>query len=65
MGQRAKRMEAWVSATATLKDAFAEMLLHDAGWVAVLDGDRYIGVLTPDSLHAAMRHSMDSVRPDA
>ena len=34
------------------------MLLHDAGWVAVLEGGRFLGVLTPDSLHAAMRHSM-------
>jgi len=60
VADRARRMAAYVGATATLKDAFAEMLLHDAGWVAVLDGDRYMGVLTPDSLHAAMRHSMDA-----
>jgi hypothetical protein len=26
--------------------------------VAVLDGDRYIGVLTPDSLHQALRRSI-------
>ena len=43
---------------ATLKDALSVMLLHDAGWVAVLEGGRFLGVLTPDSLHAAMRHSM-------
>ena len=55
---RARRMEAWVSTDATLKDALSVMLLHDAGWVAVLDDGRFLGVLTPDSLHAAMRRSM-------
>jgi osmoprotectant transport system ATP-binding protein len=56
---RAHRMEAWVPVGASLKQAFAEMLQHDAAWVAVLDGDRYIGVLTPDSLHAALRRSVE------
>ena len=55
---RAKRMEAWVPASATLKAAFAEMLTQDAGWIAVLDGARYLGVLTPESLHAALRRSV-------
>ncbi len=44
---------------ATLKAAFSEMLQHDAGWVAVLDGDRYLGVLTPASLHEALRRSVE------
>jgi osmoprotectant transport system ATP-binding protein len=34
------------------------MLQHDAGWVAVLDGDRYVGVLTPNLLHTALRRSI-------
>jgi len=55
---RTHRLEAWVSARDSLKTAFAEMLQHDAGWVAVLDGDRYVGVLTPDDLHAALRRSV-------
>ena len=45
---------------ANLKTAFAEMLQHDAGWVAVLDGDRYLGVLTPATLHEALRRSVES-----
>ena len=45
---------------ASLKVAFAEMLQHDAGWVAVLDGDRYVGVLTPATLHEALRRSVES-----
>ena len=60
---RARRMEAWVPVGATLKDAFSVMLLHDAGWVAVLDGDRFLGVLTPDSLHAALRKSVGGDHP--
>ncbi len=56
----ARRFDAWVPVTATLKEAFAVMLQHDAGWVAVLDGDRYIGVLTPASLHLALRRSVES-----
>ena len=58
----ARRMEAWVPAGASLKQALSEMLQHDAGWVAVLDGDRYLGVLTPATLHEALRRS---VEPDA
>ncbi|MDP9075768.1 MAG: betaine/proline/choline family ABC transporter ATP-binding protein [Actinomycetota bacterium] len=56
---RSHRMEAWVPLTASLKQAFSEMLQHDAGWVAVLDGERFVGVLTPDSLHIALRRSVD------
>jgi osmoprotectant transport system ATP-binding protein len=51
-------VEAQVSLDASLKSAFAEMLQHDAAWVAVLDGDRYLGVLTPEALHAALRRSV-------
>ena len=51
-------LAARVSLEASLKAAFAEMLQHDAAWVAVLDEDRYVGVLTPDALHAALRRSV-------
>jgi osmoprotectant transport system ATP-binding protein len=57
---RGRRMAAWVPANASLKVAFGEMLQHDAGWIAVLDGDRFVGVLTPSSLHAALRRSVDA-----
>jgi osmoprotectant transport system ATP-binding protein len=55
----ARRFDATVSADASLKDAFAEMLQHDAGWVAVVDRNHYLGVLTPWSLHVALRRSVD------
>ena len=64
VGSVARRMEAWVPADASLKTAFATMLQHEAGWVAVLDGDRFRGVLTPESLHAALRRSVDGVVPE-
>ena len=59
---RARRLPAWVPAGASLKVAFTTLLAEDAGWVAVLEGSdgsgRYLGVLTPDSLHAALRRSV-------
>jgi osmoprotectant transport system ATP-binding protein len=54
----ARRMEAWVPAGASLKQAMSQMLQQDAGWVAVLDGDRYLGVLTPTTLYEALRRSI-------
>ena len=58
---RARRFGAHVYADETLKAAMSEMLQHDAGWIAVLEpgSDRYLGVLTPVSLHAALRRSVD------
>ncbi|MEU3298838.1 betaine/proline/choline family ABC transporter ATP-binding protein [Streptomyces sp. NPDC006678] len=60
VGDRARRMEAWVPLGAPLKQAFSEMLQHDAGWVAVVDGARFVGVLTPAKLHEALRRSVDA-----
>ncbi|MFI7102088.1 ABC transporter ATP-binding protein [Streptomyces sp. NPDC050161] len=54
----ARRMEAWVPVTGTLKQAFSEMLKHDAGWIAVLEGHRFLGVLTPTALHEALRRTI-------
>ncbi|MEU2871840.1 betaine/proline/choline family ABC transporter ATP-binding protein [Streptomyces olivoreticuli] len=55
-----RRMDAWLPVGASLKQAFSTMLQHDAGWIAVLDGDqadRFVGVLTPARLHEALRRS--------
>ncbi|HVX23082.1 MAG TPA: ATP-binding cassette domain-containing protein [Acidimicrobiales bacterium] len=43
---------------ASLRSALGEMLQHDIAWVPVVDGDRYLGVLTPNRIHAAMRRSV-------
>lgn len=64
VGSAARRMEAWVPVDASLKTAFATMLQHEAGWVAVLDGNRFLGVLTPESLHAALRRSVEGTVPE-
>ncbi|MET9534979.1 MULTISPECIES: betaine/proline/choline family ABC transporter ATP-binding protein [unclassified Streptomyces] len=58
--EHARRMEAWLPVGASLKQAFATMLQHDAGWIAVIDEDsagRFLGVLTPARLHEALRRS--------
>ena len=65
VGNAARRMEAWVPPDASLRMAFGEMLQHDAGWVAVLEhGTRFLGVLTPQTLHEALRRSIDADRHD-
>jgi osmoprotectant transport system ATP-binding protein len=40
-----------------LRRALAEIVQYDAGWLPVVDGDRYLGVLTPAAVHAALRRS--------
>jgi osmoprotectant transport system ATP-binding protein len=42
----------------TLKDALNEILNGDDGFVAVIDGGRYLAALTPDDVHAAMRRAV-------
>ncbi|MYT90581.1 betaine/proline/choline family ABC transporter ATP-binding protein [Streptomyces sp. SID8359] len=61
--EHVRRMEAWLPLGAPLKQAFATMLQHDAGWIAVIDegGEgRFLGVLTPARLHEALRRSIDA-----
>ncbi|GAA2465969.1 MULTISPECIES: ABC transporter ATP-binding protein [Streptomyces] len=63
VGDHARRMEAWLPVGASLKQAFATMLQHDAGWIAVIDRaerGRFLGVLTPARLHEALRRSIDA-----
>jgi osmoprotectant transport system ATP-binding protein len=60
VSSRIERLEAWVSIDAPLEDALASMLLTDVGWVAVLDGDRFLGVLTPESVYLTLRRSLDT-----
>ncbi|MEU6507001.1 betaine/proline/choline family ABC transporter ATP-binding protein [Streptomyces sp. NPDC046942] len=60
VGDHTHRMTAWVPVGAPLKQAFGVMLQYDAGWVAVLDGARFLGVLTPAKLHEALRRSVDA-----
>ncbi|MEE1930365.1 betaine/proline/choline family ABC transporter ATP-binding protein [Streptomyces sp. TRM 70351] len=63
--EHARRMDAWLPLGAPLKQAFATMLQYDAGWIAVLDGDRFAGVLTPTRLHEALRRSIATDEADS
>jgi osmoprotectant transport system ATP-binding protein len=53
--ERCRPAGAAVGRSASLKDVTSALLLSDAGWVAVVDGDQFLGVLTPESVHAAAR----------
>ncbi|MGF1654055.1 MAG: ABC transporter ATP-binding protein [Actinomycetales bacterium] len=55
VADRRHRFEATADLGAPLKDGFAEIVQHDAAWIPVVDGDRYVGVLTPEAVHAALR----------
>ncbi len=66
VADRLQRLPATVSSSSTLKAAMSAMLTHDAGWVAVLEEgtERYLGVLTPASLHVALRRSVGAGSDD-
>jgi osmoprotectant transport system ATP-binding protein len=42
----------------SLRTAFGEMLQHDVRWIPVTEDGSYVGVVTPNRLHAAMRRSV-------
>ena len=46
---------ATVQRTETLRTAFSTLLGQDLRFLPVLEGDRYLGVLTPDVVHTALR----------
>jgi len=59
VGQHTEKFAARASLGTTLRDALSQMLEHDVRWLPVLDeGEHYLGVLTPNRLHAAMRRSV-------
>jgi osmoprotectant transport system ATP-binding protein len=47
-----------VDVTATLEEALAVLLRHDKGVVGVKDGTRFVGVLTPNGIHKALRAAL-------
>ena len=61
VGDRLQPVPPAVPADATLKAAMAELLQHDAGFVVVVDPatSDLLGVLTPTSLHVALRRSVE------
>ncbi len=57
VADRVRRFEAVVQLGDSLRRGLGEIVQHDAGWLPVLDGERYVGVLTPDAVYAALRRT--------
>jgi osmoprotectant transport system ATP-binding protein len=58
-GDVAEKFATTAAIGTSLRDVWGDMLQHDVRWVPVLDeDDHYLGVLTPNRLHAAMRRSV-------
>jgi osmoprotectant transport system ATP-binding protein len=55
---RLQRVETWVPVEQDLQDVLATMLLTREGWVSVLDGVRFVGVLTPEAVYRTLRRSL-------
>jgi osmoprotectant transport system ATP-binding protein len=51
-------LAATVDVTATLEEALAALLRDDRAVVGVTDGSRFLGVLTPNGIHQALRASL-------
>ena len=59
VAERLQRIETWVPIDHDLQDTLATMLLTHEGWVSVLDGDRFVGVLTPEAVYQTLRRSLE------
>jgi osmoprotectant transport system ATP-binding protein len=57
-GFSAGDLSATVDVSATLEEALAAMLRDDKGMVGITDGARFVGVLTPNGIHKALRASL-------
>jgi osmoprotectant transport system ATP-binding protein len=64
VGERQRRFEETAGIGDTLRTALAQIVQHDAGWLPVVDGGRYLGVLSPWSVYTALRRSTPQP-PDA
>jgi osmoprotectant transport system ATP-binding protein len=64
VGERLRRFESTVQVGDSLRRALAEIVQQDAGWLPIVDGDRYLGVLTPMAVYAALRRTAPSHEED-
>ena len=55
---RVVRAEAWVDVKENLDTALARSLLTEDGWIAVLDGHRFLGTLSAPTVHRELRASI-------
>lgn len=58
VSDRLTRFAVEVPLGSSMRTALAEMLQRDVSWIPVAESGLYLGVLTPDGLHAAMRRSV-------
>jgi osmoprotectant transport system ATP-binding protein len=58
VSDRRSDVDTVVNIDESLDDALARMLLTDDGWIAVIDGDRYVGTVNPAAIHRALRASI-------
>ena len=65
VADRARRFETTVALGDSLRRGLGEIVQHDAGWLPVLDGERYVGVLTPDAVYAALRRTSPAAHQEA
>jgi len=63
VAERLQRVETWVPLDQDLQDVLATMLLTREGWVSVLEGDRFVGVLTPAAVYQTLRRSLEAPPP--
>lgn len=61
-GVTAAQLGGTIEVSATLEDAMALMMREDRATVGVTDGARFLGVLTPTSVHAMLRASVNDGR---
>jgi osmoprotectant transport system ATP-binding protein len=57
-GVNASDLSSAIDVGSTLEEALAAMLRDDRGMVGVRDGNQFIGVLTPNGIHKALRASL-------
>jgi len=59
VGKHTMPFAAQVPLGTNLRAALGEMLQHDVRWIPVVDdAERYLGVITPNGIHGAMRRSV-------
>jgi osmoprotectant transport system ATP-binding protein len=63
VGQRTRPFDVTADLGDSLRRGLSEIVQHDAGWLPVVDGGRYVGVLTPDGVYSALRRTVPAAEP--
>jgi len=64
-GVAASALAGTVDISATLEDVMALLMREDKSMVGVTEGPRFLGVLTPNGIHAMLRADVGRGRPGA